>query len=62
MLSRPADGPLPAPAVWQVSGHYETDGRHWSRFGFAVLDLGSDHIDIRYRDDEGAETGRETIA
>ena len=58
----PQDGPLPPPAVWQVSGHYEDDGRQWGRFGFAVLDLTPDHIAVRYLDDEGTETRTETIA
>jgi calcineurin-like phosphoesterase family protein len=62
VLSRPDDGPLPAPAVWQVTGHYEDDGRQWGRFGFAVLDLAADHIAVRYLDDEGTETRTETIA
>jgi hypothetical protein len=48
--------------VWEVTGHYEAEGRQWGRFGFAVLDLAGDHIDVRYRDDQGAQTRDETIA
>jgi len=62
VLSRPQDGPPPAPAVWQVTGHYEDEGRQWGRFGFAVLDLTPDHIAVRYLDDEGTVTRTETIA
>jgi calcineurin-like phosphoesterase family protein len=61
VLSRQSEA-LQAPAVWEVSGHYEADGHRWGRFGFAILDLAGDHIDVRYRDDKGAETRRETFA
>jgi len=60
--SRPNGAPLQPPAVWELTGHYEAEGRQWGRFGFAVLDLAGDHIDVRYRDDQGGETRRETIA
>ena len=60
--SRRNGGPLEPPAVWEVTGHYEDEGRQWGRFGFAVLDFAGDHIDVRYRDDQGNETRREAIA
>jgi len=60
--SRPPRDPLPPPAVWEVTGSYEDDGRRWGRFGFAVLDFAGDRIDVTYRDDAGFETHRETIS
>jgi hypothetical protein len=36
--------------------------RRWARSGFAVLDLAGETISVRYRDDDGQQTHRETIS
>jgi hypothetical protein len=42
---------------------YIWSGLHrWARFGFAILDLAGEKIDVRYRDDDGTQTHRETIS
>jgi hypothetical protein len=55
------DAPIPAPGEWELRGFLESGGDHWARFGFAVLDLNGDRIDVRYRDDTGAEVWAEVI-
>ena len=47
---------------WQ-SRRYIWSGLHrWTRFGFAVLDLAGDKINVRYRDDDGNQAHHETIS
>ncbi len=53
--------PIPAPGKWEMRGFLEAGGDHWARFGFAVLDLNGGRIDVRYRDDTGAEVWTEVI-
>ena len=36
--------------------------RRWTRFGFAVLDLAGDRINVRYCDDDGNQAYHETIS
>jgi Calcineurin-like phosphoesterase len=54
--------PVPPPGLWEERAFLERDGDRWQRFGFAVLDFSADHIDVRYRNDLGAQTREETIA
>jgi hypothetical protein len=56
-----ATGAPPAPGEWIETGAFAENGCDWHRFGFAVLDVDGPSIVIRYRDDEGTETRRETI-
>jgi 3',5'-cyclic AMP phosphodiesterase CpdA len=56
LMDHPIDDPVPAPGTWEERGFLEYQGDHWARFGFAILDLAGDHIDIRYRDDQGRPT------
>ncbi len=53
--------PIPPPGQWEMRQFLEADGDHWARFGFAVLDLDGDRIEVRYRDDTGAAVRAETI-
>jgi Calcineurin-like phosphoesterase len=54
--------PVPAPGAWEERGFLEdTDGNHWARFGFSILDLDGGQIHVRYRDDTGAEVRSEDI-
>lgn len=62
LQNRASSDPIPAPGEWEESGFFESDGDRWARFGFAVLDLDGDHIEVRYRDDQGTQTRAETIA
>ena len=48
--------------VWEAAGFLEDAGGDcWARFGFAVLDLDGSQMQVRYRDDLGAEIRREVI-
>jgi hypothetical protein len=62
LAERAAGDPVTAPGIWEERGFLEADGDHWSRFGFAVLDMAADHIDVRYRDDQGTQTRTEQLA
>ncbi len=48
--------------TWHSTRTVHEHGARWTRFGFAVLDLQPDHIDVRYRDDDGHTPHTETIA
>lgn len=56
------DDPIPAPGVWEEREFLQHGTDRWQRFGFAVLDLASDRIDVRYRNDLGVQTRTETIS
>jgi predicted esterase len=56
-----AEDPVPPPGAWEARGYLD-DGRHWARFGFAVLDLDGPRIDVRYLDETGDLVRAETIA
>jgi Calcineurin-like phosphoesterase len=49
-------------AEWESRRYIWSGGQQWARFGFAVLDLNGDSIDVRYRDDDGTQTYHETVA
>jgi hypothetical protein len=61
VLSRPEGAPTPPPGIWEERGFLDDRGRHWARFGFAVLDFQGAAIHVRYRNDLGAETREEDI-
>jgi len=48
-------------ADWESRRYIWSGLRRWTRFGFAVLDLEGERIDVRYRDDDGKQTRQETI-
>jgi hypothetical protein len=49
-------------ADWD-SRRYIWSGLHrWTRFGFAIIDLAGERLDVRYRDDDGRQTHCETIS
>lgn len=62
LMNHGPDDPIPAPGAWEERGFLEDRGDHWARFGFAILDFDAEQIEVRYRDDRGTETRRETIA
>ncbi|MEA2254042.1 MAG: hypothetical protein QOG35_87 [Solirubrobacteraceae bacterium] len=62
VVSHPLDAPVPPPGLWEERGFLDAAGRHWGRFGFAVLDLDGPRIDVRYVDDLGERTRTERIA
>jgi hypothetical protein len=61
MPREPGD-PVDAPGLWEERRYFVQRRSRWSRFGFAVLDLAGDRIEVRYRDDQGVQTRTETIA
>jgi hypothetical protein len=62
LMEHAADEPIQSPGEWEERAFFERDGDHWQRFGFAVLDLAADRIDVRYRNDLGEETRVETFS
>jgi hypothetical protein len=56
-----ADAPIPAPGAWEARGFLDISGDHWALFGFAVLDLDGDQIQVRYLDEKGETIRTETI-
>ena len=56
----PPAGSSPA-ITWHSTRTVSEDGRDWTRFGFAVLDLSPDRIDVAYIDDDGDVPHTETI-
>ena len=54
--------PVPVPGAWEDRSFLEDPaGNHWARLGFAVLDLDGSQMQVRYRDDTGAEIRSEVI-
>jgi calcineurin-like phosphoesterase family protein len=62
VVSEGLGAPVPAPGIWEERGFLDEGGRHWGRFGFAVLDFAGPRIAVRYRDDLGRVTRTEAIA
>jgi hypothetical protein len=62
VLSHAPDVPIPPPGLWEERAFVSYRGEHWARFGCAILDLEGEQIAVRYRDEQGATTRRETIA
>jgi hypothetical protein len=55
--------PIKSPGAWEAPGFLkDSDGNHWARFGFAVLDLEGGQMQVRYRDDQGTQIRSEVIA
>jgi hypothetical protein len=52
---------IPEPGLWKEYGSFEENDANWNRFGFAVLDFDGPRVQVRYRDDEGAQTREEAI-
>jgi Calcineurin-like phosphoesterase len=61
LMDHAAGDPVPAPGTWEERDFLTYRGDRWARFGFAILDLAGDHIDVRYRDDQGTVTRSETL-
>ncbi len=57
---RPPAGSSPD-VTWRSTRTVREHGRKWTRFGFAVLDLHSDRIEVAYVDDDGYTPHTETI-
>jgi len=55
------DDPVPPPGTWEMREYLDSGGDHWARFGFAVLDLDGDRMEVRYRDETGALIRTEVI-
>ncbi len=56
----PPAGASPA-ITWHSTRTVHEDGQNWTRFGFAVLDLRPDRIEVAYIDDDGYVARTETI-
>lgn len=61
-MTHAAGDPVPAPGAWEERASFEMDGQAWAHFGFAVLDLHGERIDVRYRNETGATTRSEQLA
>ncbi len=62
LMEHPEGEPIQSPGLWEEREFLERDGDHWQRFGFAVLDMAPDQIEVRYRDELGRQTRTETIS
>jgi len=54
-------GAVPPPGIWEETGTFDEHDGVWYRFGFAVLDFAGARVDVRYRDDGGAQTRAESF-
>lgn len=61
MPREPSD-PYPEPAMWELRERRPKLGQPWNTFGFAVIDLKGEMLDVRYVDEDGAIVKREPIA
>jgi hypothetical protein len=61
LATHAADAPIPAPGAWEARDFLDIGGDHWALFGFAVLDLDGDQIQVRYRNEKGTTFRTETI-
>jgi len=48
--------------TWHSTRTVREDGRNWTRFGFAVLDLSPERIDVAYIDDDGHVPHTEAVS
>jgi hypothetical protein len=55
------DDPIPPPGAWENRSFLESDGRHWARFGYAILDADGPNINVRYLDETGDLVHAENI-
>jgi hypothetical protein len=62
LMEHAVGDPVPPPGTWEERDFLVAGGDHWQRFGFAVLDLSSEQIEIRYRNDLGQQTRTESIS
>ena len=63
VLPDPAPPAGSEPAItWHSTRSVREDGQERTRFGFAVLDLHPDHIEVAYVDDDGHTPHTETIS
>ncbi|HXC45182.1 MAG TPA: hypothetical protein VNU24_01145, partial [Solirubrobacteraceae bacterium] len=53
--------PVPPPGLWEERDFSEYRGEHWGRMGFAILDLEGPRINVRYRNELGGTSRKETI-
>jgi hypothetical protein len=58
----PPSQPTPISIDWEERETFADAGRTWLRFGFTVLDLHTDRIEVRYRNDQGDCVRQEDIA
>lgn len=61
-IAHPPSAPLPAPAQWEYRGQFESHGRAWTLFGFAVLDFDGPAIRVSYVNEDGGVDRTEEIA
>jgi hypothetical protein len=52
---------IPKPGLWQEYGFSKYRGERWARMGCAILDFAGRQIMVRYRDEQGFTTRKETI-
>jgi Calcineurin-like phosphoesterase len=62
LLDPPMSAAVSQVADWDSRRYIWSGLQRWTRFGFAVLDLAGERINVRYRDDDGTQTRLETIS
>lgn len=61
-MNHDADDPYPAPGAYEYRDFLGSWPERWAIFGFAVLDLDGDAIDVRYIDERGRKHYAERIS
>jgi Calcineurin-like phosphoesterase len=62
VVAHDEDVAIEPPGIWEERDFLDSRGVHWGRFGFAVLDFAGREVEVRYRNDLGAQVREETIA
>jgi hypothetical protein len=62
VLVPPEDDPCPPPCRYEYRGFLDEGGKHWARFGFAVLDFNGPEINVTYINDLGVNHYSERIS
>jgi hypothetical protein len=61
LMEHKPDELIPSPGEWEERDFSEYHGDHWGRMGFAILDLAGPQIKVRYRNELGLTSRKETI-
>jgi Calcineurin-like phosphoesterase len=60
-MTQAADSPYPEPATYEDRRYIQSGLERWAYMGFAVLDLDSDRLEVRYVDENGRLDKSETF-
>ena len=61
LMTHTAEEHIPVPGLWQETAFSKYRGDRWGRMGCAILDFAGPRIEVRYRDEQGTVSRKETI-